>query len=90
MGMADGDWAWTVRLSGNYLGTIRKPGLAGLSWQGWSGLVRSDWEGLGLTGQDFEWKKDGPREKAMICLYKTKCVYMKCVVLAFVHARQIH
>ena len=54
--METAGWAWTVRLSRNYSGTILKPRLAGLGWQGWSGLVQSGWAGLGLTGLNFDEK----------------------------------
>ena len=47
MGMADGATGWdeTILLSGNDPETIRKPTLAGLGWQGWSGLGPG-WAGL--------------------------------------------
>ena len=54
--MADGDGGWGL-LGGpgrfDYPETIRKPRLPSLGLQGWYGLVRSGWAGLGLTGLDF-------------------------------------
>ena len=60
----------TARLSGNFPGAFRKPRLAGLGWQEWSGLVRSGWAGPGLTGLDCM-KKGWSNKESHAFLYKT-------------------